>query len=374
MNNRIYQICSRCIMDNNDDPFVVFDVNGVCNHCHTYDEVSDIRLKYRNKGEKEMSEIVEKIKRDGQGSEYDCVIGLSGGVDSTYVAYISKKLGLRPLAVHLDNGWNSELAVINIQNTLDNLGIDLYTYVINWKEFRDMQMAYIKASVVDIEALTDHAITSTLFDVAGRFNIKYVLSGENMETEGVLPDSWVHMKHDHINIKAIHKKFGKIKRKTFPLMSYQKYLLSQKFFNITFVPILNYLPYKKDEAKKLIQVELNWRDYGGKHFESIFTRFYQSYILPTKFKIDKRKSHFSTLICAGQMSREQALRRISEPPCAEDVLQADKEYILKKFNVSEPEFDYLMRQEPIPHTDYPSVVNILKRIKSLTRPILWKNK
>lgn len=367
MTNRQYRICTRCIMDSDDDPYITFDDSGVCNHCHTYEEVSKKRLLYLNKSEKELSAIIEKIKQAGKNNRYDCIVGLSGGGDSTYVAYLAKKLGLRPLAVHLDNGWNSGLAVTNIKNALNKLEFDLYTYVIDWKEFSDMQMAYIKASVVDIEALTDHAIIATLTRAAKDLKIKYILSGESTETEGVLPDSWVHMKSDHINIKAIHKRFGKIKRQTFPLMSYQNQLLTEKLLNIQYVPILDYVSYNKAEAKKIILSELNWQDYGGKHYESIFTRFYQSYILPRKFNIDKRKSHLSTLICSNQLSRDEALNQIAAPPYPEDLLREDKEYVLKKFNVTEAEFDRLMAVPPVPHTAYPSVLNILKRLNRVKK-------
>ena len=359
-------------MDNNDDSFITFDDEGICNHCHLYREVSKDRLMYQGKENNELVRIADEIKQKGRGKDYDCIIGLSGGVDSTYVAYLSKELGLRPLAVHLDNGWNSELAVINIQNVLDALGLDLYTYVINWKEFRDLQMSFIKASVVDIEILTDQAINAVLFNISRKFGVKYILSGENMETEGIMPASWVHMKSDHINIRAIHKRYGNLKLKTFPILSYQNYLFLQRFLKIQYIPILDYLPYKKEKAKKTIEEKLYWRDYGGKHYESIFTRFYQSYILPKKFNIDKRKSHLSTLICSGQMSRKDALIEISNPPYPENLLLEDKEYILKKFGLSESGFDSLMNEAPIEHTEYPSVVNILKKLGRIKRIVLPK--
>ncbi len=360
-------------MDNDSDPTIFFDSEGICNHCRIYDKIRQKRLLYLKTGEDELLKIVEEIKRKGKEKEYDCIIGVSGGLDSSYVAYLCKELNLRPLAVHLDNGWNSDLAVKNIRNALDKLNIDLYTYVINWKEFRDLQMAYIRASVVDIEALTDHAIVATLFNAAKKFNVRYILSGENMETEGILPDSWVHMKLDHINIKAIHKRYGKVKRKTFPLMSYQKFLFLEKVFKIKYVPILNYVPYEKERAKNILKEKLNWSDYGGKHHESVFTRFYQSYILPKKFNIDKRKSHFSTLVCAGQMTRESALEEISQPPYPDILLQEEKQYILKKFDISEVEFDKIMRDAPIVHTHYPSIINIFSMFKKILSPIRRKN-
>ena len=231
-------------------------------------------------------EILKKIKDNGKGKKYDVLIGLSGGVDSTYVAYLCAKYKLNVLAVHLDNGWNSEIAVANIKRIIKNTGFDLITHVINWKEFKDLQRSYFKANVIDIEALTDHAIFTIMEQIAVKDNIKYILSGSSITTEGRLPESWVHNKWDSINIKAIHKKFGEIKLETFPIRNYVLGEILHKINGLKTIDILNYIPYDKASAKNLIQEEYNWKDYGGKHHESIFTRFYQSYILPYKFGVD----------------------------------------------------------------------------------------
>lgn len=367
-----YKICSRCILDTNDYPDISFDNNGVCNICKTYDEISAKTIFNKKESEEKLANIISEIKANGKGKKYDCIIGVSGGVDSTYIAYQSKILGLRPLIVHLDNGWDSELAVKNIENITKKLELDLYTYVINWEEFKDMQIAYLKASVVDVEAITDHAINSTLFKVARKFGIKYSIYGENTVTENILPPSWVHNKSDFMNIKAIHKRFGKIKLKTFPYVTFLMRMYYLKIYKFKTIKLLNYIDYNKAEAKSIITNQLGWRDYGGKHHESIFTRFYQSYILPNKFNIDKRKSHLSTLICSGQITKEEALAEMKLPICNEKLLKEDKEYVLKKLGLSNDEFEDIIRQPKVEHTDYPSIMNIYMKLKKIKDIITLK--
>lgn len=361
------QICSRCILDTNDDPDMAFDQQGVCNHCLTYHQVARERLSWGEQRTSKLESLLDAVKASGRNHDYDCVVGASGGVDSTYVAYLAKEFGLRALVVHCDNGWNSELAVKNIENIVKKLDYDLFTYVINWEEFKDLQLSYLKASVVDIEALTDHAIVAALFQVAAQHRIKYILSGENMVTEGVLPAHWVHNKNDLMNIKAIHRRFGSLPLKTFPTLGLTKKLYYQKVRGIRYVPILNYVDFVKEDAKRIIAEALGWRDYGGKHYESIFTRFYQSYILPVKFGIDKRKSHLSTLVCSGQMTREEALESIKEEPIDADRLCADKEYIVKKFGLTAESFDALMSLPVKEHTEYASILNVYRRVRPFAR-------
>jgi N-acetyl sugar amidotransferase len=279
-------------------------------------------------------------------------MGLSGGLDSTYMALQAKKLGLRPLVVHFDNGWNSECAANNIENILNKLDFNLYTLVVNWDEFKDLQLSYLKASVIDIEAITDHAISATLYKLAVKHGIKYILSGENIATEAVIPSHWVHRKSDHINIKAIHKKFGKIPLKTFPLMGFREKRGIRKS-GIQTVRLLNLMPYEKKEAKRAVTRELGWKDYGGKHYESVFTRFYQGYILPVKFGIDKRKAHLSNLICSGQLTREEALSEMAKPPYDTELLKIDKDFVLKKLGLSHEEFENIMRLPVRSHKDFP---------------------
>ncbi|MBL7683266.1 MAG: N-acetyl sugar amidotransferase [Flavipsychrobacter sp.] len=343
--------CKNCILDSNDDPNLTIDENGYCNHCHWYLSEATIFLKQGNEAETLLANTVAKIKEYGKNKNYDCLIGLSGGVDSSYVAYKAKQLGLRALCVHFDNGWNSEYAVMNIQNIVNKLDFDLYTYVINWEEFKDLQIAYLKASVIDIEVLTDHAIYGTMFKIAKDNDIKYVLGGHNVVTEGILPYHWTYNKKDYINIKAIHKEYGSLKLNTFPFLDRKMKRFIEKS-GIEFVNYLNWMPYVKDEIKQLLQKELGWKDYGGKHYESIWTRFYQGYILPVKFGVDKRKAHLSTLICSGQMTREQALEEMKNPPYEESQLKIDKEFVLKKLELTEEAFNTIMREPIRSHRDF----------------------
>jgi N-acetyl sugar amidotransferase len=351
MKKRTYQQCSRCILDTNDDENIFFDVNGVCGHCHYYDKEASLLLKTGKEAETLLQDTINLIKSYGKGKKYDCLIGVSGGVDSSYVAYIAHQKGLRALCVHFDNGWNSELAVMNIENIVNKLGFDLYTYVINWEEFRDLQLAYLKASVVDIEVLTDHAIYGTMFKIARENEIKYVLGGHNVVTEGVLPYHWTYNKKDYINIKDIHKQYGTVELKTFPFLDRKMKKFIEKS-EVEFVNYLNWVQFDKDEVKKILIQQLGWRDYGGKHYESIWTRFYQGHILPTKFNIDKRKAHLSSLICSGQITRDSALEILKEPIYNADLLKTDKEYVLKKLGLTDSEFWTLMKQPIRSHLEF----------------------
>lgn len=346
-----YKQCSNCILDTNDDPNITFDEKGICNHCHYYHKQRELFIREGDIGLNLLNSTVNTIKEYGKNRKYDCLIGVSGGVDSSYVAYIAHKYGLRALCVHFDNGWNSELAVQNIENIVNKLGFDLYTYVIDWNEFRDLQLAYLRASVVDIEVLTDHAIYGTLFKIAKENDIKYVLGGLNVQTEGILPYHWTYNKKDYINIKAIHKLYGENELKTFPFLD-KKMKKFIKNSGVEFVNYLNWIPFNKDEVKSLLQSELAWRDYGGKHYESLWTKFYQGYILPVKFKIDKRKAHLSTLICSGQITREEALIELKQPSYNPLELKQDKEYVLKKLGLTENEFETIMNTPVRDHREF----------------------
>ena len=350
--NTTYRQCTKCVLDTNDDPDMTFDEQGVCNYYYQYLKTAKNYLPDPARREHLLEQKLDKIKKDGADKEYDVVVGLSGGVDSTYVALLAKEHGLRVLAVHLDNGWNSELAVKNIESIVTKLDIDLFTYVIDWEEFRDIQMAFLRASVVDIEVVTDHAIFATLFHQAGRHNIRHILSGTNVVTETTLPPHWIWHKGDHVHIKDIHQKFGRVPMKTYPLMNWKVKRYYQQWKGIQQWSILNFVPYNKSEVKQRIIEELHWRDYGGKHYESIFTRFYQGYILPTKFGVDKRKAHLSDLIFSGQISREDALCELQEPICDVNQIEQDRDFVIKKFGLSKAEFNDLMCELPRPHTDF----------------------
>lgn len=359
--DRKYQQCSVSVMDTIADPDITFDERGISNYYYEFKKAYSEKVLEGEEGKRQFAKIAEKIKKEGEGKQYDSILGLSGGVDSTYVAYIAKEYGLRPLGVHFDNGWNSELAVKNIENIVQKLDIDLYTYVINWDEFKDLQIAYLKASVIDIEAITDHAIFASLYKLAADNGIKYILSGTNVQTENTLPKSWIHSKSDHINIKSIHKKFGTVPLKTFPFMDakVKRYHIQTRGLDSISIP--NYFDYNKEEVKKLIIKEFGWRDYGGKHYESIWTRFYQGYILPTKFKVDKRKAHLSDLIFSGQITKEQALDELSKPMYDEELFKSDYEFVLKKLNISDEEFQDIMKTPAKSHYDYDYEMAIDKR-------------
>lgn len=354
-----YQICTRCIMDIS-DPDIKFDDNGVCNHCQKYDEAA----KTRNFSDKEKLSMVQKIigeiKENGKGKDYDCLIGLSGGVDSSYVAYLAKKFGLRPLAVHFDNGWNSEFTVKNIEDIVKKLNIDLCTYVVDWEEFKDLQRSFFKASVRDIEMLTDHAQAAVAYQVAEKRNIKYILKGNNIVTEDIMPESWVHRKSDLKNIKAIQKLFGTKKIKSFPAASTFRRAVYEYIKGIKLVRLLDYVPYVKKEAIAILEKKVEWQSYKVKHGESIFTKFFQGYILPVKFNIDKRRAHCSSLICSGQMSREEALDTIAAEIYSEVELEENKQYVIKKLGFTEDEFEEIMKLPVKSHLDYSSDQNLYK--------------
>ena len=342
-------------MDNIADPNITFDKNGVCNYYDEYFEEEKKSVFKGKKGIQKFNKSIKEIKEIGKGKKYDCILGVSGGVDSTYLAYIAKNAGLRVLCVHFDNGWNSELAVKNIENIVTKLGYDLETYVINWNEFKDIQLSFFKADVVDIEAITDHAIGGSLYKIATKNNIKYILSGNNVVTESLLPNYWIFNKADDVNIKDIHKKYGTISLKTYPFFSSKKRFYYQKIKTIQTIDLLNYIPYKKSEVKKEIIDKLEWKDYGGKHYESIFTRFYQGYILPNKFGIDKRKAHLSNLICSGQLLREEAIKELEKPMYDKELCEEDKEFVLKKLGFSEQEFIEYINQTRREHNEFKTI-------------------
>jgi N-acetyl sugar amidotransferase len=359
-----YRQCSLTVMDNIADPDITFDEKGICNYYHDY-KIAEKDVFVDSEGQSKLQQLANIIKAKGKGKKYDCLIGLSGGVDSTYVAYLVKQLGLRPLAVHLDNGWNSELAVKNIENIIKKLNIDLYTLVVNWQEFKDIQLSYLKASVVDIEVVSDHAIFSTMYKLAKEHSIGYIISGTNIVTEHIMPTSWLYKKMDFANLKDIHGQFGKVKLKTYPSFDFKKYVYYSAVLKLTPISILNYVPYNKQEIKKFIATELDWRDYGGKHYESIFTKFYQAYILPEKFKIDKRKAHLSTLICSGQMTKEVALKELDLPLYKADDLKQDLEYVLKKFGLSATDFENIMKAMPRKHEEFKTDTNLKQNYMKL---------
>ncbi|MEN9511257.1 MAG: hypothetical protein RLZZ370_1076 [Bacteroidota bacterium] len=338
------QTCTQCLLSSSDTSVISFNEAGVCSYCTGYVQTINAFNNQPLNPEARLKRTVTQMKAHGKGKRYDCILGLSGGTDSSYLAWWAHQQGLRPLVVHMDNGWNSELAVKNIENICTRLGWDLHTHVIDWEEFRELQLSYLRAGVIDIEVLTDHAIYAIIYRLAHKYKIKYTLNGYNYATEAIMPKGWTYNKRDYENIRDIYAKYGSGKKlKTYPHLGFAGALWYHIFLKIENVNVLNYLPYRKDEAKKLITAELGWRDYGGKHFESVFTKFYQIYILPRKFGVDKRKCHLSNLICSGQISREEALEEMKKPLYDEAELNEEKQFVLKKFGLTEEAFEAIMQ-------------------------------
>ena len=365
------RVCTRCVMDTSDAD-IGFDAAGVCHHCHVYDASVRAHVRTGDAAKAARDELVAEIKREGAGKRYDCIIGISGGVDSTYVAYaVRKLLGLRPLAVHLDNGWDSELAVKNIEHVLTKLEIELVTEVLDWDEFRDLQLAFLRASTPDSEIPTDHAIVSVLYQQARRHKVRYIIGGCNVRTESHLPPSWSRGHSDWRYIRSLQKAFGTRPLATFPHRG--MFDLVRDARSIRWIDILNDLDYRKVDALRLLGDELGWQYYGGKHYESIYTRFYQGYILPRKFGFDKRKMHLSSLVCSGEVTRDAALAELTKPPYPEELQASDREYVVKKLGITDADFDGIMRAAPRKFEDYPSYENssfvrFARRVRARLRP------
>jgi len=360
---REYQICTRCVMDTS-DPLIEFDDQGVCNHCRMM--LAKIQSNV-NLDLVQLEATLAQIRHEGRNRRYDCILGISGGVDSTYLAYLARKFGLRPLAVHLDNGWNSELAVKNIQELLSRLGIDLYTVVLDWEVFRDLQLSFLKASTPDCEIPTDHAIHAVLFQAAAREGVRYILQGMNVRTEGIMTSAWTYGAYDWRYIQAVHRQFGTVRLGDFPHFTLADRLFNFAVRRLRAVCLLNHVDYTRTEAMRVLHDELGWRDYPTKHGESVYTRFYQSYILRRKFGIDKRRAHLSCLVVSGQLSREAAMAQLVEDPYTEETLTFEREYVIKKFGMSEREFEAIMTATPRTYRDYPNSSDLLRRIGALIR-------
>ena len=347
------------------DPDISFDAAGVCSHCHRYEEVSSQRLILPEQRRQRLAQLVAEVKTAGEGKPYDCVIGVSGGVDSTYVAWVVKDLGLRPLAVHLDNGWNSELAVANIEKTLNKLEIDLFTHVIDWEEFRDLQISFLKASTPDGEVPTDHAIFALLYKIAAKQGLKHIITGTNVISEAILPEQWGYGYFDWSYVKDVHRRFGSARLSTFPHFSLLNLFYYVFVRRIRMVSVLNFIDYNKQQAMEVLQNQLGWVYYGGKHYESIYTRFYQAYVLPRKFGIDKRKAHYSNLILSGQMTRLEALDAMKAPVYPSDLLEEDRQYAIKKLDLDTRSFEEIMALPRKTFLDYKNNRNVFALAKKL---------
>lgn len=375
VNKRPYQRCTRCVMDTTAND-ITFDKKGYCNYCTEFIE----RIKkYHSHSDhaltKKRERLIKRIKNEGKNNPYDCIVGVSGGVDSSYVLCLAKQCGLRPLAIHLDNGWNSELAVQNISNLVNKLEIDLYTHVIDWEKNRDIQLTFFAAHVIDIEMLTDNAMLALNYNQAQKHHIKYILGGTNSSTEGMkMPHNWNHYKYDKKNILSIYKKFGNKKINANLFFSTCDFLWNQYIAKRRWISFLDYFDYKKNDALDVLIKNFNYKPYPYKHYESIFTRFYQGYILTHKFNVDKRRLHLSTLIVTDQMTREEAIKMLAGDSYPDrEQKNRDKEFVMEKLGFTEKSFEKYINTPGISHEYYGSEewkMKILIKINRIRKKFL----
>lgn len=362
MSHRTPQLCTNCVMDTS-DPDITFDAQGVCDHCRTFYAEVQPNWHTDERGRRELARIVDEIKRDGAGKDFDCIIGMSGGIDSSYLTYVAKtELGLRPLVFHVDAGWNSQEAVNNIERLIDGLGLDLFTTVIDWEEMRDLQLAFFKSGVPHIDTPQDHAFFATMYRFAEEHRVKFILTGANYSTECVRnPVEWMYYQSDSVQLLDIHRKHGQSPLRTFPLTSILKHKVWLPYVRgIKVIRPLNHVPYVKAEAMRLLEEKFGWQPYPQKHFESRFTKFYEGYWLPKKFGYDVRRVQFSSLILTGQMTREEALARLETPPFDEATAQREMEYVANKLRIGVDELRSYLTGPRRSYRDYKSQKDIYR--------------
>ena len=354
-----FKNCSRCLMDESADS-ITFDENGYCNYCNEFITKSS-PIKNLNK-DRFIKDFINLIKK--RNGKYDCIVGVSGGIDSSYVLVKCVEMGLKPLAVHMDNGWNSHIAQNNISNLVRDLDVDLITHVINWKEYRSLMNSFFKSHVIDIELLYDHAMLAINYKIANKFRIKYIISGSNRSTEGFeMPKNWNWFKYDKKNIKSINQHFENIQIKTFPFIGIYKFIYYRMIKKIEWIAFLDYLDYKKEEAQAYLIKKFNFIPYPYKHYESVFTRFYQGYILPKKFGIDKRKIHLSNLIMTNQLSRDEGLKILSQSPYSSELeIRNDINFFLKKMNWTLKNLNDYINSKEIKHSFYKNDYKTWKKL------------
>lgn len=358
-----YRICERCLMDTLSDSKIKFNKDGFCNYCVDY---FDFLSQPNYKGSLELDQIVGIIKQKGKGRDFDCVMGVSGGVDSSYSVYLAKELGLRVLLVHMDNGWDTEISVKNIKALASKLEFEYVSVVLDWEEFREIQLAFFRSHIVDLEMPTDIAIAASIYQTAQEYNIKYIISGGNMTGEGILPLHWgYHVLKDMKLYKHIVRKYSKTRLSKTPTVGLFGEFYYKFIKDIRTIYLLSYVDYNKDEAKKFLTDNLGWIDYGGKHHESKITAFWHSYGMPVKYNMDYRRVTFSSQICEGQVSREEALLLLEEKPYAIETIESDKLYIAKKFGISYNEFEDILSGEPKTYIDFPNNERLIKQVYKL---------
>ena len=349
-----YKICTNCVMDSSDSA-ILFDEKGICDHCNTFYTSIEPFWDYSDKAQDKFRLTVEKIKNSGKGKDFDCIIGMSGGIDSSYLVYLAKiKLGLRPLVFHVDAGWNSQTAVNNIENIVKKLDLELYTEVIDWEEMKDLQLAFFKSGVPHIDSPQDHAFFATMYKFANKYNVKYILTGGNYSTECIRnPLEWMYYQSDSSQIKDIHKRYGQSKLANFPITNILWHKVYLPYFKkIKLIRPLDFFPYDKEAATKFLVDNYEYQRYAQKHFESRFTRFYESYWLPERFGFDTRKVQYSSLILTGQMTREEALEKLKSKAYDEDTIQEDIEFIANKLDITEQELQGYLEMPKKTFKDY----------------------
>jgi N-acetyl sugar amidotransferase len=356
-----YQICTKCVMDTSDSR-ITFDENGVCDHCNTFKSKIEPYWETGEKGKLKLEEIVSKIKKESKGRDFDCLMGMSGGVDSSFLLFkMVTEFGLRPLVFHVDAGWNSQIAVNNIERLVDGLGLDLYTEVIDWEEMKDLQLSFFKSGVPHIDVPQDHAFFATMYKFASKYKIKTILTGGNYSTECVRnPLEWMYYQSDSIQLRDIHNIYGTVKLKNYPVTNILWHKIWLPYFKgIKLIRPLDYISYKKDQAFQVLVDEFGYQKYPQKHFESRFTSFYEGYWLPQRFGYDTRKVQFSSLILTGQMTREVAIEKLkSSPSYTEDQVKEDYEFISNKLGItSEVLYSYFKAPKKT-FVDYKSQENI----------------
>ena len=358
---REYQRCSRCVMDTTDSK-ITFDAQGVCDHCRNFDKKIKPYWKPQENRYDELEKIAAKIRKEGKGKDYDCILGLSGGADSSYLAYIAKEImHLRPLIFVVDTGWNLNVAVENIEKIVKGLNLDMYTHVVNWKEMSDLQLSFFKASISSCDNPQDHAIFAAMYNYATKHHIKYILTGSNNSTEFIRPPvEWIYM-NDVVLLKDINRRFGKRQLKDYPLCGILKYkILYKYFYGMTRIYPLDYVVYDKDAAQEFLHEKYGWTKYENKHYENVFTRFFEGYYLPHKFGFNTRKNVLSNQILAGTMTRECALEILEKPPYDPEQMELDKEYVAKKLGITAKEFDEIIALPNKTPADYKNEMWIIK--------------
>jgi N-acetyl sugar amidotransferase len=370
------QICTRCVMDTT-DPGISFGEHGICSHCLKFETETRHGWFPNEEGHTRLRQMIDQIRARGRGKEYDCILGLSGGIDSSYMALKIKDWGLRRLVVHVDAGWNSELAVGNIEKIVKHCNYDLHTHVVDWEDMRDLQLSYLRSGISNQDVPQDHIFFSSLYHFAIANDIQYILSGGNIATEGIMAENWHEgSAMDSINLKAIHRRFGEKKLRSYKTISFGEYYIYYPLIKKmrTFRP-LNFIPYNKKMAVDELRAAIGWRDYGRKHGESLFTKVFQNDYLFRKYGYDKRKPHLSSLIVSGQMTRDEALKELASPLYEPEEREIDLDYFCKKLRISRADYESFIDGPKGSYHDYANWegrYRLLKKIQSVAERVRGK--